>query len=208
MNASWFIAWCLLSYALGCISWSHFLVRQVAGKDLRQHGSGNLGATNAGRVLGMRWAALIYVLDLAKGMVAVGVPPLAWSDPSWRGFPVTVAAGLLVTLGHIFPFYLGFRGGKGVATGSGVVFALSPMTGIGAVLVWGVVVIASRMVSLASILAAMSLPLVFWVCEAGHAEFIYRESFFAAVSLLVVVMHRSNVARIIQGKESKIGRTR
>lgn len=202
-----FIAWCLAAYLVGTISWSYLLVRRLKGIDLRTVGSGNLGATNAGRVLGKRWAVGIYFLDTAKGIVACGLPPFLFDDPTLGGVPVTVVAGLVVMLGHNFPFWLGFKGGKGVATGSGVMLALEPLAAVGALVVWVAALFTVRIVSAASMLAALSLPL--WLVVFGDrdgADHGWKMAFFAMTAVLVVVMHRANVARILAGTEPRIGR--
>lgn len=198
------VAWCVAAYLVGSISWAHLLVRRLAGTDLRTVGSGNLGATNAGRVLGRKWAVAIYVLDLVKGAAAVIVPRLAWPGATLGEVPLELVAGLCAMLGHVFPFYLGFKGGKGVATGSGIVFALAPLTGLAAVVVWALTLALSRMVSLASILAAASLPIVHELLahRPGHP---WRMRFFIVIAAAVVVLHRSNIARILAGNENRIG---
>lgn len=195
-------SWCLAAYLIGSISWSWLLVRRMTGTDLRTVGSGNLGATNAGRVLGRKWAVGIYLLDLAKG--AIAVIGARFIGGQLGGVPLELVAGAAAMLGHMFPFYLRFKGGKGVATGSGIVFALAPWTGLGGIAVWLVTVKLSRMVSLASILAAVSLPVFHQVLphRGGHD---WRMRFLIAIAVLVVVMHRSNIARIAAGTENRIG---
>ena len=194
----------LLAYLVGSISWSFILVKRRTGIDLRTVGSGNLGATNAGRVLGKRWAIAVYSLDLAKGAAGASLPLLLDADPTWHGMPVRLITGLCAVLGHMFPFHLGFRGGKGVATGSGVVFALAPLTGLLALLVWGLLLKVTRMVSAASIGAAASLPLLHALLPHGphHA---WYEGFFILVATLVIALHRDNIRRILAGREHRIG---
>jgi glycerol-3-phosphate acyltransferase PlsY len=204
MSAGVFFGWCLGAYLLGSISWSYFFVRKLRGIDLREQGSGNLGATNAGRVLGKRWAVIIYLLDLMKGLIGAGLPLLLFADPSWQALPLPVIGGLMVIVGHVFPFYLNFKGGKGVATGSGVLFALAPITGACAVLIWYLVLRASRMVSLASVLASLALPLVFPLVARGGFDW-WREGFLVVIALFVAITHRSNIARILRGEENKLG---
>ncbi|MCB9833396.1 MAG: glycerol-3-phosphate 1-O-acyltransferase PlsY [Planctomycetes bacterium] len=207
MTALAFWGWCLFAYLLGSVSWSYFIVKARKGIDLRTVASGNLGATNAGRVLGKRWAVIIYFLDLLKGLIGTAGPWLLVADPRWRELPLPVVAGLLVILGHVFPFYLRFRGGKGVATGSGVLFALAPTTGAGALVIWYLCLRASRMVSLASVVAALALPLLFPLLQRGPLDW-WREGFLAVIALFVTVTHRSNIARILRGEENKLGAPR
>ncbi len=202
MTPTVFLLWCLASYFLGSISWSYFITLKVDGRDLRTFGSGNLGATNAGRLLGKKWAVVIYVLDFGKGMIGTCVPYLLAEDPMWQGIPLPIAGGFLTVIGHIFPFYLKFKGGKGVATGSGVVLALTPWTGLCAIVTWIVIALTTRMVSAASILAALSMPFWFLWTNSG-TDFWAYETFLIVVALLVAVMHHSNISRILRGEEDK-----
>ncbi len=204
MSPAVLLGWLVFSYLLGTVSWSYLIVRKVKGMDLRDFGSGNLGATNAGRVLGRRYAVGIYVLDFLKGLAAV-LPArhLFPADPG--GVPLELLAGLAVVVGHIFPFWLGFKGGKGVATGSGVVFALSPWTALGALATWVFSLLAFRMVSLSSILAAASLPLWHGLLVGWSGPHLPQEIFLAVVAALVVALHRTNLQRILAGEEDKIG---
>ncbi len=198
------LGWVVFSYLLGTISWSYLIVRKVKGTDLREFGSGNLGATNAGRVLGRRFAVGIYVLDFLKGLGAV-LPARHLFPADLGGVPLELCAGLAVVVGHIFPFWLGFKGGKGVATGSGVVFALSPWTALGALATWVVSLLAFRMVSLSSLLAAVSLPIWYGFLVGWSGPHLSRTIFLAVVAALVVVLHRTNIQRILAGEEDKIG---
>jgi acyl phosphate:glycerol-3-phosphate acyltransferase len=191
------------SYLVGSISWSLLIVRLVRGEDLRNFGSGNLGATNAGRLLGKPWAVGIYVLDMAKGLIPVLIAArLSPSDPP----PLTVLAGLGAILGHVFPFYLRFRGGKGVATGSGVLLGLHSGTALVAFVVWVLVLLLTRFVSVASVGAAIALPVTYALLEdpaAPGRRWIL--GFLIAVAILVAALHRSNLRRVAAGTEHKIG---
>jgi glycerol-3-phosphate acyltransferase PlsY len=198
----------LASYLIGSLSFSFILVKRMKGIDLRTHGSGNLGATNAGRVLGRRWAFVIYGLDLLKGLIPVTLAPLALKAPAIGPVPIEVPAGLLAILGHIFPFYLGWRGGKGVATGSGVVLGLAPVPALLGFLVWLCAALAFRFVSLASIVAAAALPLIFAILEgdrAVHGPLRFHTIFLGVVAVIVLVKHRTNVGRILRGTEPRMG---
>ena len=199
-----FSAWCLFSYGLGCVSWASFLVRRLRGLDLREHGSGNLGATNAGRILGRRWAVIIYLLDFGKGAVAAGAPTLIWQDLT-ASFPLVVVAGLLSILGHVFPAHLGFRGGKGVATASGVIAVLwwpSLLLALGA---WILTAATSRMVSAASIVAAISIPISYYLTLDKEAVDPWKTGLFLLLAIMVTFLHRGNIGRILNGTESRIG---
>src|SRR5262245_3718296 len=146
----------LAAFAVGAIPWGVLLTRWVAGVDVRSVGSGNVGATNVSRVLGRRWFLVVFALDAAKGAVPVLVAPhvLGAAASEWTG----VACGLAAVLGHVFNPFLGWRGGKGVATAAGVCGALAPVPALCALGVFVVVLAATRFVSLAAVCASAALP--------------------------------------------------
>ncbi len=201
------------AYFLGAIPFG-YLIGRMRGVDLFREGSGNIGATNAGRVLGRGFGILVFLLDFLKGAVPVAaiVPLARFLDP---GAPVAfgspeilrVGAGALAFLGHLFPIYLRFRGGKGVATGAGTLFVLAPGPAALAVLVWVAVLLASRMVSLASLVAA-SILVIAWslaVPTPFAPDFLPIGLFLFAGTLAVVLKHRNNVGRLLTGTEHRIG---
>ena len=201
------------AYLVGAVPFG-YLVGRLRGIDLFKEGSGNIGATNAGRVLGRKFGALVFVLDFLKGAVPVAavVPLAAASAPGAEtalGPPdvLRVGAAALVFLGHLFPIYLGFRGGKGVATGAGTVFVLVPGPAALAVLGWVVVLFASRIVSLASLAAVTILVVARLVgIPTPFAADALPVTLYALVGTgFVVVKHRGNVARLVAGTESRIG---
>lgn len=182
------------AYFFGAVPFS-LIVSSLRGVDLRGQGSGNLGATNVYRVMGIGWAVLVFGLDLLKGFLPVFFGMLflgeAWSH---------VGLGLLAILGHSFSCFVKFKGGKGVATGLGVVLALNPAAfgivfPLGILIIWG-----TRMVSLASISCAILLPVLFWVLGSPQAYVI----FIGVAAGLVVLRHHSNIRRLIEGKENRI----
>ena len=199
------------AYLVGAIPFG-YIVGRVRGVDLFKSGSGNIGATNAARVLGTPFGVLVFVLDFLKGAVPVAViVPLARQltpdADTALGQPdvLRVAAAALAFLGHLFPVYLGFRGGKGVATGAGTIFVLVPGPATLAVLFWVVVLLASRTVSLAS-LAAVTV-LVAARLLGSPAPFSEQELpitlYLLIGTALVFLKHRSNVRRIVAGTESQ-----
>ena len=193
------------------------LIARSRGVDLRAHGSGNVGATNVGRVLGRRWGMLCFTLDLLKGFVptlgagawigALGRTDLP-ADSAWVWVAVAVAA----VLGHVFPVWLRFRGGKGVATGFGAALGVFPMLtlpALAALLVWLALVAATKYVGISSCVAALSLPIgvgvLVTLSDATHAG---ATPFYAATACLVALVlwrHRSNIARTIAGTEHRVG---
>lgn len=199
----------LASYLVGAIPFG-YLVGRVKGVDLFKSGSGNIGATNVGRTLGRKFGILVFVLDFLKGALPVAViTPLAnVFDPDavtvlGSSDALPVGAALAAFLGHLYPAYLGFRGGKGVATGAGAVAVLVPGPTACAVVAWAVVALTTRYVSLASIVAAVVLVLA-RIAESPHQFGLVTAFCFAAVGL-VIVKHRANIRRLWAGTENTTG---
>lgn len=188
-----------LSYLVGATPTSYWVGKAFHGIDLREHGSGNLGATNTFRVLGWRWAAPVMVVDIAKGFVPV------WLFPAWgpESFSWTVAFGAAAIVGHMFSLWVGFRGGKGVATSAGVFLALAPWAALGAFAVWVVLTFSTRMVAVGSIAAAATLPIL--VALLPHRGGGGLVAFTAVLGAFVIWAHRSNVRRILRGEENRFG---
>lgn len=189
----------LLSYLVGATPTSYWVGRVFHGIDLREHGSGNLGATNAFRIMGARWAVPVVIVDVSKGFLPVWLfPRLAGADFGW-----TLAFGAMAIVGHIFSLWVGFRGGKGVATSGGVFLALAPWAVLGSFVVWAALTFPTGYVSLGSIGAALMLPIFVWFTphEGGNALL----WFCGALSLFVVWAHRSNVRRLMAGTENRFG---
>jgi glycerol-3-phosphate acyltransferase PlsY len=170
------------------------------GIDLREHGSKNLGATNVYRVLGWGWAIPVALVDIAKGAVPVAVfGPLAQGGP-W----VTVALGIAAVLGHMFSPYVGFKGGKGVATAAGMFLALAPLAMAIALPIWGLCLWATGYVSLSSILAAAAFPLLVHFTLPGTTPTLWAS---VALAALILYSHRANIGRLLAGTENRF-RTR
>jgi glycerol-3-phosphate acyltransferase PlsY len=188
----------IVAYLLGSISFAVLLVRLTTGRDIRAEGSGNAGATNVLRSHGKKLAILVALLDVAKGIVAVLLVRLVTFDPRWAA-----AAGFAAILGHVFPVFYGFRGGKGVATAVGAFLALSPLALLVSLAVFIVVVAATRYVSLGSVVALAVLPPVSGLFF--HAP---RAVVTAAglTAVLVLLKHLPNLKRLARGEESKLGR--
>lgn len=188
-----------LSYLVGATPTSYWVGKAFHGIDLREHGSGNLGATNTFRVLGWRWAAPVMVVDIAKGFIPVWIFP-AWAPES---FAWTVAFGAAAIVGHMFSLWVGFRGGKGVATSAGVFLALAPWAALGAFGVWLLLTFTTRMVAVGSIGAAVTLPVL--VALLPHRGGWGLVAFTAALGAFVIWAHRSNILRIARGEEHRFG---
>jgi acyl phosphate:glycerol-3-phosphate acyltransferase len=187
------------AYLLGAFPTSYVVARLVRGIDLRQHGSGNLGATNAFRVLGWKAATPIFIVDIAKGFV-----PAFWF-PRIDGRETALLAliyGAAAIIGHVFSVYVRFKGGKGVATGAGVFLALAPLAVLGGLFIWVGLLAATGYVSLASIAAAAALPVL--VAILGGAREVLVLSLL--LSAFVIYAHRANIRRLLNGEEHRFGR--
>lgn len=203
-----------VAYLVGSIPFSYLIARAFAGKDVRREGSGNVGATNVARTAGKKAGVLALVGDLTKGVVIILIArwmvarpdwPYAAGPQPWESKEMWVAlAGLVAILGHMFPVWLRFHGGKGVATAGGVILALDPRVFAAAVLVFAIVVLLSRMVSLASIVTAASIPLLFRFV--AHDSPYWRTVISIGIALAVIVKHHSNIARLARGTERRLGR--
>lgn len=189
------------AYVLGSTPTSYWVGRAVFGVDLRTRGSGNLGATNAFRVLGARAAVPVVAFDILKGWVPVALFPLAVPE---AGLGWKLAIGAAAILGHAFSFWVGFRGGKGVATSAGVFLALAPWAVLIGLSVWVGALLATGYVSVGSILAALVLPFgVMWTPHDGGTAVV---AFTGALSTFVIWAHRSNIRRLLRGEEARFGR--
>ena len=189
----------VLSYLIGSIPTSLLVSRLVKGIDLRQHGSKNVGATNLYRVLGWRWAVPVGLFDVVKGYVPAAIVGPAVAD----GVLIPLLCGVAAVLGHMFSPFVGFKGGKGVATGAGVVLAMAPLAFLGAFSLWAILVFLTGYVSLGSVVAAASLPLLTLWLYPDRPTVLWIT---AAIAALVVWMHRSNIGRLLKGTESRFGR--
>lgn len=197
------------AYLVGTVPFGFLAGRFVGKIDIRQHGSGNIGATNVGRVLGGKWGMLVFVLDFLKGLVPVALlSRVIIGTESADLLHWQVAAGIATILGHMFPCWLGFRGGKGVATALGVVAYLAPWPTSAAVLIFGLSFAIWRIVSLASILASIAFALcqiaivLVWPALLPYEHWSLTV-FSLLVPALIIGRHRSNISRIMRGEEKK-----
>ena len=197
------------AYLVGSIPFSLLIARWFGGIDLREHGSGNVGATNVARTLGLRWGLLALLLDALKGLApTLTLPLLLFGDSGLRGH-AEVAAGVAAIVGHMFPCWLGLRGGKGVATALGVVCVLGWQATVASFLVFAATFAVSRIVSLSSMLAAATFAVaelaVLWPAPFSDA-FWSRALFALAVPALIVFRHRANISRLLRGEEPRLTR--
>jgi len=190
----------LVAYLLGSIPSAVWLGKWLHGMDVREHGSKNAGATNSFRVLGKRTGIMVLLLDVSKGVLSMMVCRLILGDTESMLYQM-IAAGICV-LGHVFPVFAGFRGGKGVATSLGVFLGLNPLTAVTCMVVFLVVFLITRYVSLSSITAAFLLPFIsFFIYHQEAREVLY---FNIILSLIVILAHHKNIKRLIAGEEQRM----
>ncbi len=194
------------AYLIGSIPSALIISKKFFGIDIRDYGSGNMGATNTFRVLGSKYGTIVMILDIVKGAVAVGLytflPYYFSSDMELLRTNFMIGLGLAAVVGHIFPIYANFKGGKGVATLFGMILAIQPWVALSCVGVFVFVLFLTRYVSLSSILAALFLPIcVLWIWN--EHEPLYR-IFTLLVAFLVIFTHQKNIGRILKGVESRV----
>ncbi len=191
------------AYLIGSIPTAYWIGKLFFNIDIREHGSKNMGASNTFRVLGSVWGIIVLVIDMGKGIAAVQLAHAVHSS-DWLSGELTfwkLIFGLVAVLGHIFPVFAGFRGGKGVATLFGVVLAIQPWTALISIGAFLVVVFLTKYISLGSIIAVIVFAACVWF--AVKETNVYMRWFSVVAALLVIVMHRSNIKRLIAGTENK-----
>lgn len=194
----------VIAYLIGSIPTAIWLSKAYFGIDIREYGSGNSGATNTFRVLGPKWGSAVMLVDILKGVVATCLYVLLpyYLTDEWDRTNFMVGLGLAAVLGHIFPIWADFRGGKGVATLFGMILAIQPLVAACCVGVFSLVLYLTRFVSLSSILASVAFA-VFILFIFNEQEPLYR-GFAIAVTLTVVLTHQKNISRLLRGNESKV----
>jgi glycerol-3-phosphate acyltransferase PlsY len=189
------------AYLLGSIPFGLIIGKTFYSVDIRDYGSGNIGATNTYRILGPVAALLVFSLDLLKGVLGVGLAKVVFQDQASLLPAMSVLAGLAAILGHSYSIFLGFSGGKGVTTGAGVLIMLWWWVALILFGIWLIVVSVTRYVSLASLTAAIAFPLLILIF---YPQLPYL-LFSLAAALTIVVRHRSNISRLLTGRELKLG---
>ncbi|WP_207513560.1 glycerol-3-phosphate 1-O-acyltransferase PlsY [Longitalea luteola] len=196
----------VIAYLIGSIPTAVWVSKAFFGIDIREYGSGNAGATNTFRVLGSRWGTFVMIIDMLKGVAATSLyillPYYMSGGNEWDRTNFMVGLGLAAVLGHIFPIWADFRGGKGVATLFGMILAIQPVVAVLCVGIFLLVLYLTRFVSLSSILASIAFA-VFILVIFNEKEPLYR-AFAIAVALLVVLTHQKNISRLLRGSESKV----
>lgn len=198
----------LLSYLIGSIPTGYLIGKWVAKIDIRKFGSGNVGATNIFRTIGKKWGSVALIIDILKGFaVSFLVAPFfhATNEIKFSQTAFQLVMGFVSVAGHTWPIWLGFRGGKGVATSCGVLLGIYPKAVAASLIVWILVAFISKYVSLSSILAACSFPIWLFIIYSSTKNF--RLSFVVSIGLcaFIIYTHRANIKRLLAGTENKIG---
>ena len=195
------------AYMAGSIPFGLLLCLLIKGVDIREHGSKNIGATNAGRVCGWQFFAAAFTLDFLKGLLSVlaGMWIIHWLEADANIEAMKILYGAFAIIGHTFPAYLGFKGGKAVATGFGVFTALAPVAAGMAFVIFAIVLALFRYVSLASIFGAIAAPLAF-AYQHRHDldEHMTILSFTIIIALVVILRHHANIRRLLAGNENRV----
>jgi len=189
----------VLAYLIGALPSSVWIGMKFYDTDVREHGSGNAGATNTFRVLGKRAGIIVLILDILKAWIAVSLLSVLAGNESIE-FQLTL--GLVAVLGHIFPIYIGFRGGKGIASLLGVIISIHPMAALISIGVFLLTLIISRFISLSSMFAACAFPvlIVYYFNESNNSLIIFS----VMVAVLVIFTHKKNIERLLKNEESKV----
>jgi glycerol-3-phosphate acyltransferase PlsY len=187
------------AYLLASIPFGVIISRAVIRLDITKAGSGNIGATNVAREVGLKWGVITLLADALKGFIPVALARYVFVSSTQTGEALAGIVGIVALLGHQFPIYNRFKGGKGIATGLGIFLALSPLSCLFSGIIFVVVVILWGYVSLGSILAALTVPL--WLYITGYSNFLIVFSFI--MSLLITFRHRENIQRLLRGDEGK-----
>lgn len=194
----------VIAYIIGSIPTALIVSKKFFGIDIREYGSGNMGATNTFRILGSKYGSMVMVFDILKGMAAVSLYQFIPSHLHNETFATNlmVGLGLAAVLGHVFPIFAQFRGGKGVATLFGMMLALQPLIAASCIGVFLSVLFLTRYVSLSSILAGLSLPIcVLWI---WNDDVVLYRIFAVLVAAMIVLTHQKNIMKILKGNESRI----
>ncbi|MFN5417684.1 MAG: glycerol-3-phosphate 1-O-acyltransferase PlsY [Flavobacteriia bacterium] len=198
----YFVIVALVAYLLGSIPTAVWVGKSFHGVDVREHGSKNAGATNTFRVLGKKAGIIVLSIDVIKGVLAVILPKIFLDFQLDTIIQMQLLAGFFVFFGHVFPVFAGFRGGKGVATSLGIIFGIHPEAAGVCLAIFLITFISSNFVSLGAIVASFFFPFI--VCFVFKEESVYLIVFSIVIGTTVILTHRKNIVRLIQGQENKM----
>ncbi|MEN9570046.1 MAG: glycerol-3-phosphate 1-O-acyltransferase PlsY [Bacteroidota bacterium] len=194
----------IIAYLIGSIPTALLISKHFFGIDIREYGSGNMGATNTFRVLGSKYGTVVMVFDILKGMMAVALYNFLpyYLSNEWDRTNLMVGLGLAAVLGHVFPIFAGFKGGKGVATLFGMILAVQPVIAASCVGVFLLVLFLTRYVSLSSILAGIALPVcVLWI---WNDDVVLYRVFAVLVACMIILTHQKNIIKLLRGSENRV----
>lgn len=192
----------LLGYAFGCFQTAYIVGKAIKGIDIREHGSGNLGTTNAFRVLGKKLGFITFLGDVLKAVAAFLIAKLVFSED---GQIAGLYAGLGVVLGHNWPFYLKFKGGKGIAVTSGIMLCINPLVTVIITTVMFIIIFVTKYVSLGSIIGMLSMIIFAIIAYRNNTEMLIL---IIVIGAIAIYKHKANIKRLISGHENKIGKTK
>jgi acyl phosphate:glycerol-3-phosphate acyltransferase len=196
----------VLAYLIGSVSNAVWVSKKIFHIDIREYGSGNAGATNTFRILGSTAGTFVMVMDMLKGIIAVKlaffIPYYSMPEHFTQLINFQIGLGLAAVVGHIFPIWAEFRGGKGIATLFGMVLAIQPVVALCCVAVFLLMLFLTRYVSLSSIIASVAFPIL--ILFIFHAHELYYKLFAISIALMVVLTHQKNISRLLNGNENKV----
>lgn len=198
----WYLIFPFIAYLLGSIPTAVWVGKRFFNTDVREHGSNNAGATNTFRVLGKKPGVVVLIIDVVKGICAVYLPKLLLNLEANNLMLVMISCGVMAIMGHIFPVFARFKGGKGVATSLGVVIGLHPMTALICIGVFLLFFLIFKYVSLGAIMASLTFPVLLLIVF--PEESVYLKIFAVIMGSLVIIMHHQNIKRLLQGKENRM----
>jgi glycerol-3-phosphate acyltransferase PlsY len=197
--------WIIVAYLIGSIPTAYLVAKRVQGIDIREHGSGNVGATNVFRTMGKKWGALVLVADILKGLAVVAIlAPTAGAFPEMSPTFRQLLFGAAAIAGHTWTPWLKLKGGKGIATSAGVLVGIFPLASLIVILIWTLCFVIWRYVSLASIVAAASFPVFLLILHRDMESFGAIFLISIALSALLIYNHRSNIERLKRGEELRV----
>lgn len=192
----------VIGYAFGCIQFAYILGKVANNIDIRQYGSGNAGTTNVIRVMGWKAGVFTFVGDFLKAFIAVLLCKYLFGE---NGYLVGLYAGVGVIMGHNWPFYMHFKGGKGIAATIGSIMAIDPFIGLITAGIMAIVLLLTRYVSLGALLMTASIPVLLGIMYRGHVNFLEIIALGCTITVFAFIRHRANIKRLLTGKESKLG---
>lgn len=200
-NMFYIFIFAVISYFIGCINPALLISKYIYNKDIRSEGSGNPGATNTARVFGKKAGLTVFIVDFLKGLVAVLIARI-FVQLSNAPYESVLFAGFFVQLGHIFPVFYKFRGGKGVAAAAGAAMGIMPLAAVIVLALFAVMLIITKTVSLSSLISAACYPLVAYASGGNNANLLFI--FAASCSILIIVKHSRNISRLLDGEEKPV----